>query len=119
MESRALLARAPLYSLAQSRSFVAALLRMTTRSTRHALRVPRPASRELISLHLVSTLLGMMTAYELLRPATSIAVALLVLAGRPAPAQNSSSAGRPRTLSATDRIAIDALFKAHDTPHSP
>src|SRR5881398_2269479 len=106
MESRSLLARAPLYSLAQSRSFVAALLRMTTRSTRHALRAtfyaprstrpapPRPTSRELISLHLVSTLLGMMTAYELLRPATSIAVALVVLAGRPAPAQNSSSAGR-------------------------
>jgi CubicO group peptidase (beta-lactamase class C family) len=48
-----------------------------------------------------------------------IAVALVVLAGRPAPAQGPASPARPRTLSATDRIAIDALFKAHDTPHSP
>ena len=48
-----------------------------------------------------------------------IVVALLMLAWRLAPAQSTSSAARPRTLAAADRSAIDALFKAYDTPRSP
>jgi len=48
-----------------------------------------------------------------------IAVALVVLAGRPAPAQGPSRSARPRTLTAAERLAIDSLFKAYDTPHSP
>src|SRR5215471_1501604 len=46
------------------------------------------------------------------RAAITTVVALVVLAGRSAPAQS-------RALSAADRSAIDALFKAHDSPHSP
>ncbi|HEY2852486.1 MAG TPA: serine hydrolase domain-containing protein [Gemmatimonadaceae bacterium] len=48
-----------------------------------------------------------------------IGVAVVMLVGRPAPAQSPSRSARPRALSAAERIAIDSLFKAYDTPHSP
>ena len=48
-----------------------------------------------------------------------IAFALGVLAAHLAPAQSTSSTARPRTIGASDRTAIDALFKAYDTPRSP
>ena len=52
-------------------------------------------------------------------PLAGIALALGVLAAHTAPAQSTSGTARPRSISASDRTAIDALFKAYDTPRSP
>ena len=52
-------------------------------------------------------------------PSGAIAFAFAVLAAHPAPAQSTASTARPRTITASDRTAIDALFKAYDTPRSP
>src|SRR5206468_8190249 len=54
------------------------------------------------------------------RGVTTVASAVLIAAvSAAAPAQNQASAAHAWSLSAANRGAIDAIFKAHDTPHSP